>query len=183
VSSSIKLEVWAVACPFRHHLEGERGSLAAGGGSRGGGRRFLVRELRSGIFFLGLALFVMWESLRVGLGTLREPGSGFLSFCAGALLFAFSWVHICRGWRIREEKIPLSRRVVLALVLIFAYGLVLNTLGFIVATFFFLVILFRLGEPRPWWFLLGASTLTTFLFYLVFGILLHVYFPRGYLVP
>jgi putative tricarboxylic transport membrane protein len=139
-----------------------------------------MSELRSGFFFFGLSLFVIWESLRAGLGTLKEPGSGFLSFCAGLFLLVLSLVLIYRGWGLRESLQSRSRRVVLAVIFLFVYSLVLNTLGFIVATFFLVGILFRLGEPRSWWILLGMSALVTFLAYLVFGVLLHVYFPRGF---
>jgi putative tricarboxylic transport membrane protein len=140
-----------------------------------------MRDLRSGFFFLGISLLVLWESLRVDVGTLREPGSGFLSFCAGVALSFLSMVLIWRGWGIRESLETYPRRAILALVSLFAYSLVLDTLGFIIATFLLVGILFRLGKPRRWWALLVMSTLVTFLAYLVFGILLHVYFPRGFL--
>jgi putative tricarboxylic transport membrane protein len=140
-----------------------------------------MRDLRSGVFFLGLSAFVIWESLRVELGTLREPGTGFVSFCAGVALVPLSLALILRGWGTRESSNPLSRRVILALVFMFTYGLALEPLGFLLATFVFIGILFRLGEPRPWWFLLGASVLVTAAFYVTFGVLLGVYFPKGVL--
>jgi hypothetical protein len=37
------------------------------------------------------------------------------------------------------------------------------------------------GQPRPWWYLVGMSALVAFLSYFIFGVLLHVYFPRGFL--
>jgi len=140
-----------------------------------------MRDLRSGFFFLGISLLVLWESLRVDVGTFREPGSGFLSFCAGVVLSFLSMVLIWRGWGIRESLETHPRRAILALVSLFAYSLVLDTLGFIIATFLLVGILFRLGKPRRWWALLAMSTVVTFLAYLVFGVLLHVYFPRGFL--
>lgn len=140
-----------------------------------------MRELRSGLFFFGLSIFIIWESLRVELGTLKEPGSGFVSFCTGLALVPLSMIVIYRGWGVQESRRPFPRRVTFALTSIFAYSLVLKTLGFIVATFFLVGILFRLGEPRRWWVLLGMSVLVTFLTYLVFGTFLHVYFPRGFL--
>ena len=138
-------------------------------------------ELRSGFFFFGLSLFALWESLRTGLGTLKEPGSGLVSFGAGIVLSGLSLVLIHRGWGIRESLKAHSRRVILALVSLFAYSLFLETLGFIVATFLLVGILFQLGEPRRWWALLTMSALVTLLVYLVFSVLLHVYFPRGFL--
>ena len=140
-----------------------------------------MRELRGGLFFFGLSLLILVESLRLELGTLREPGSGFLSFCAGLGVFALSLVLIYRGWRVREPGKPHSHRVTLALISLFIYSLVLDTIGFVVATFFLAGILFRLGQPRSWWFLIGVSALVTFVSYLIFGYFLRVYFPRGFL--
>jgi len=138
-------------------------------------------ELRSGLFFFALSLFVLWESLRVGLGTLEEPGSGFISFCTGIILSVLSLILIGKGWRLRESRKPLPRRVALALVFLIVYSLVLDTLGFVLTTFFLMGIFFRLGQKRPWWALIGMSALVTIAAYLVFGVLLHVYFPRGFL--
>jgi hypothetical protein len=138
-------------------------------------------DLRSGFFFFGLSLFLMWESLRVELGTFIEPGSGFLSFGVGSALCALSIVLIARGWTVREAQKPHSRRVVLAITSLFIYSLVLNVLGFVVATFFLVGILFHLGQSRQWWYLIGMSAVVTFMAYLVFGVLLHVYFPKGFL--
>jgi hypothetical protein len=59
--------------------------------------------------------------------------------------------------------------------------MVLNILGFIVSTFCLVLALFRLGEARRWWILTGMSVIVTFLAYLIFGRLLHVYFPPGIL--
>jgi hypothetical protein len=106
-----------------------------------------------------------------------------LSFFGGLALCALSAVLICRGWTDwgdGETQKPHSRRVVLALISLFAYSLFLNTLGFIVATFLLVGILLRLGQPRPWWFLVGVSALSSLLAYVIFGVFLHVYFPRGF---
>ena len=140
-----------------------------------------MRDLKSGFFFFGLSLLVIWESLRVELGTFKEPGSGMLSFFGGLALCGLSLALIYRGWGVREIQKPHARRVILALISLFGYSLFLDRLGFIVATFFLVGILLRLGQPRPWWMLLGISALSTFLAYLIFGVFLHVYFPRGLL--
>ena len=141
-----------------------------------------MRDLKSGLFFFGLSLLVIWESLRVDLGTFMEPGSGMLSFFGGLALCALSLVLVYRGWVNRgagESRMPHSRRVIVALISLFGYSLLLDTLGFIVATFLLVGILLRLGQPRPWWILVGISALVSFLAYLIFGVLLHVYFPKG----
>ncbi len=138
-------------------------------------------DLRSGIFFFGLSLLLMWESLRVELGTFLEPGSGFVTFGVGLALCGLSVALICRGWKVRESQKSHSRRVILALISLFIYSLVLDAAGFVVPTFFLVAVLFQLGQSRPWWWLIGTSAMVTFVAYLVFGVFLHVYFPRGFL--
>ena len=143
--------------------------------------RELRRDLRSGFFFLGLSIFVVWGSLRAGLGTLKEPGSGFLSLCGGVALGGLSLALIVRGWGIRESLKAHSRRVMVAIISLFVYSLVMETVGFYVTTFFLVAILFQIGASRRWWSLLSMSAMVTFLVYLVFGILLRVFFPKGFL--
>jgi hypothetical protein len=140
-----------------------------------------MQELRGGFFFLLFSIFVLWESVRVGLGALSNPGAGFVSFCAGVALFALSLTIICRSWGVREALETQSISVVIAAISLFTYSFVLETMGFIPATFLLLGILFRLGQTRPWWTLLWMSGLVTVLAYFIFGKLLHVYFPRGLL--
>ena len=139
-----------------------------------------MRELKVGFVFFGFSLFIIYESLRLGLGTLKKPGSGFLTFCAALLLSVFSLVLISRGWRLREGKRPFPGRVILALFILILYSLALDSLGFILSTFLMVGIFFRLAQQRSWWTLAGMSALVTFLAYLVFGVLLRVYFPRGF---
>ncbi len=140
-----------------------------------------MRQLRSGLFFFGLSLFVLWESLRVGLGTLQEPGPGFIPFCTGIILSGLSLNLIFSGWRLHEAPKSFPLLAILGLVFLILYSLVLNTLGFVLATFLLVGIFFRLGQKRPWWALIGMSALATFAAYVVFSVLLHVHFPRGFL--
>jgi len=140
-----------------------------------------MRELKVGSVFLLFSLFIIYESLRLGLGTLKKPGSGFLTFCAALLLSVFSIALISRGWRLRESVKPFPRKVILALGILILYSLFMDILGFILSTFLMVGIFFRLAQKRPWWTVAGMSALVTFLAYLVFGVLLRVYFPRGFL--
>jgi hypothetical protein len=140
-----------------------------------------MRELKSGFSFFALSLFVLWESLRAGLGTLHKPGSGFFPFCAGVVLAALSLMLVYQGWGLRKSQKPLSLRVILAFASLFVYSLVLESFGYLVATFLLVGIFFRLGENRRWWVLLGMSVSVALLTYVIFGILLRVYFPRGVL--
>jgi len=143
-----------------------------------------MRELRSGLFFFAFSLFVIAESLRAGLGVLIKPGPGFLTFFVGLGLLCFALVFIRRGWTLRASQTltRFPRRVILALVSLFIYGLVLDSLGFAVATFLLVATLFRLGQSRTWVTLISMSILVTFSAYMLFGYLLRIPLPRGFLL-
>ena len=138
-------------------------------------------ELRAGIFFLGFALFVMWESFRLELGTFSRPGSGLFPFGMGIILVGLSVALLCKGWGSREPKKGHTRKAILVLFFLLVYCIFLEPLGFIIACFLLLAILFRLTKSRPWWTAIIMSLVVTSLAYLIFGVLLHVYLPRGFL--
>ena len=140
-----------------------------------------MREAIIGFFFFGLSALVVVESLRMGTGTMREPGPGFLSLYTGLILAAFSLVLIVRGWKPDKRTPPVrhSATTVIALVSLFIYSLIMETTGFVAATFLLVAALFHLAERRPWWVLLGMSALVTAAAYLLFGVVLKVYFPAG----
>src|SRR5574340_1065210 len=130
-----------------------------------------MRETVSGFFFLGISMLVVWESLRMGTGTMQETGAGFLSLWAGLILACFSLVLVIRGWkadkgapRVRHSGVTLS-----ALIALFVYSLIMDAAGFVVATFFLTAVLFHLAQRRPWWKTLGISAIVTAAAYVLFG--------------
>lgn len=138
-------------------------------------------DLKSGIFFLIISLLIIWESLRVELGTFLSPGSGFLSFGIGVILCFLSIVLILKGLRIKVAPQTVSIRVALALISLFIYSLILEAIGFLIPTFFLVFVLFNLGQKRSLLLTICISLVVTLLAYLIFGSLLHVYFPKGIL--
>jgi putative tricarboxylic transport membrane protein len=142
-----------------------------------------MREAYSGLFFLGLSLLAIVESLRMGTGTMKEPGAGFLSLAMGMILAVFSLILVVRGWKPEKGSRPVkhSATTIIALVALFIYSLVMDSVGFVVATFLLVAVLFHLAERRRWWVLLCMSALVTTVAYLLFGVVLKVYFPEGIL--
>ena len=142
-----------------------------------------MREAYSGFFFLVLAVLAIVESLRMGTGTMKEPGAGFLSLSMGLVIAVFSLVLIIRGWKPEPGSRPVKHSVttIIALLALFAYSLIMDRIGFVIATFLLVTVLFHLAEHRRWWVLLGMSALVTAVAYLLFGVVLKVYFPEGML--
>jgi hypothetical protein len=72
-------------------------------------------------------------------------------------------------------------KVILTIIVLCLYVALFSTLGFVIATVLLLLFLFRVMEPKPWWFIVIASLATTGLFYLGFKIGLESQLPRGFL--
>lgn len=71
--------------------------------------------------------------------------------------------------------------MVFMLAALFIYVLLLNLLGFVLATFLLLLVLFRVIEPYGWKMVLISSLLTITGTYFFFVVLLESRLPRGLL--
>lgn len=123
------------------------------------------------------------------LGTLHDPGSGFMFFWVGVIVIGLSLAVLVKAIRMKadqKEIRPLRGEIrwkkifsVLAALVLYAY--VFTYLGFILSTVLLLLFLFKAVEPQKWsWAVLGAviSTLTA---YGVFQLWLGSQLPRGFL--
>jgi putative tricarboxylic transport membrane protein len=140
------------------------------------------------LFWMGLSLFVMIFSYRLGLGGFHNPGPGLTPFLLGLLLLPISLYLIIKsvlkkgegdktadeGWDQTNYK-----KIGLVLVALFAYSFLLERLGFLITTWIFLFLLFRSVGNR-WITALVASTSTVLATYFVFTFF-GVRFPAGIL--
>ncbi len=142
----------------------------------------MSRDLASGLFWLAIAVFVSLESFtHLKFGTLRQPGPGFFPFWGGLLLGTFSLIVLVRSLESREQLgFGAIRWPVLLLVLgaILVYLLSLETLGFVIVTFLFLLLLFRFGKTA-WIKSTAGSVIATSLAYALFRLWLKVQLPHG----
>lgn len=142
-------------------------------------------QISSSICIL-VSLYICIESLRMPLGTLPEPGPGFLPLATGILLGGLSLVCLiqARQRELEEVKEPLFykerwKSLAIVLVLLCAYALFLDVLGFILDTFLLLILLFRSIEPQKWLVAVGGSVLTSLICYVVFELWLKTQLPKG----
>ena len=145
--------------------------------------------LSSLILILFGALFCR-SSLHIGIGSISAPGPGLIPFGTGGLLILFSMGAIVEVFVTKQAEkgasAPLfsGRRwgVILAvLAFLFTYALVLNFLGFLLATFLVLTILFKIPEQQSWKGAVGMAALTTACTYALFGYALQCSLPSGIL--
>ncbi len=140
------------------------------------------------LFFIGVVFVI--ESLRLGLGSARHPGSGFLPFFTGMALSLVALYSLIKNLRVpkrdndrRVEKFfgRFAFNVGKIVAVMIGYVLIFPWLGYILSTFVLFIILFNVGGFRRWALILLYSFLTTSISYLVFGSLLNLRFPKGFL--
>ena len=147
-----------------------------------------TRELPPILFFLLLGLYVSWASRGMGVGTLYRPGPGLMSFYVGLGLVLLAVGMLFRLFLERpkaEEKVgkPLRAidypKIALVVAALVIYALVIEKVGYIVATLFLLVILFLCAGSKRGSAVI-ASILTLLITYFGFTYL-GVRFPPGIL--
>jgi putative tricarboxylic transport membrane protein len=112
-----------------------------------------------------------------------------MPFILGILLLIFSFYLLIRSFSKsnRKQEIPKEEpgqidfvKIGLVLFSLFVYAFLLEKLGYLVATFLLLIILFRGAGSKRWRSVLIASTLAVFLTYFVFTSF-GLRFPAGIL--
>ena len=140
------------------------------------------------LFWVGLSLFVMTFSRRLGIRGFHNPGPGLTPFVLGLLLFLVSLYVLIISLLKKggDDETPgegQSRtnygKIGLVLVALFAYAFLLERLGFLITTWIFLFLLFRSVGNR-WVTALVASISTVLATYFVFTFF-GVRFPPGIL--
>lgn len=140
------------------------------------------------LFWLAVGLVSIYGSTRLGLGALREPGSGFLPFIAGCFISLMAlFLFLNSVFRKRETQAKLLafwtevnwHRPGIISLLTFGFVLVLEHLGFILAGFLLLLILFKGVEKFSWKKAMIIPTITLGLTYLLFNVFLKASLPKG----
>jgi putative tricarboxylic transport membrane protein len=143
----------------------------------------------SGIFWLVFSLFVSYQSYLLGLGTLHQPGPGFLFFWTAIVVAVLSLMTVLRSFRKAAEEVKGKaifgkgnlKKTVLVLISILVYGLLMERLGFLIVTLLFFVFLLGVVERKRWSLTLLVSLIVTGSAYLVFEVWLQSQLPKGIL--
>lgn len=148
----------------------------------------MSREEGSSLVWLGIAILICIGSLRLSLGSFRNPGPGFFPFIAGLIVAVMALaIHLqsrgktsAKGTRepLWADKKRIQKMVLTTLALL-AYGVGMDYLGFLVSTFLFLAFLLRMIEPQRWSLVLLESALASGISYLIFDIWLQAQLPKG----
>lgn len=144
-------------------------------------------DLLSSSIFFALGFAVILYAPTYELGNFGTPGSGLMPFINGLLICFFSMVtfvqaYVKRAAPVRElwGRVRFGQLIFVVITLIL-YTLFLDKIGFLVSTFFLILLLIRFVDPLPWLTSLLGSGLASILSYLLFETWLKAQLPRGIL--
>lgn len=146
-------------------------------------------ERASSLFWLAVGLISLYGSFLLGLGTLHEPGSGFLPFLAGCficfmaiIVFLQSFIRGRAQGKIAAlwEGVNWHRPLIISFAIL-GFILVLENLGFILTSFLLMFVLFKWVEKISWTKAIFIPGLVLGLTYLVFDVFLKATLPKGFL--
>ncbi|MBP1741010.1 MAG: hypothetical protein H6Q48_3303 [Deltaproteobacteria bacterium] len=140
----------------------------------------------SSLFWLLVSILVFAESLRIGIGTVQNPGMGFMTFGASGILGILSLVVFLQASGRKEDLRhkplfagTLWRRILFVLLVLTVYARVMPVLGYLISTFVLMSLLFWVLERKKIWFVLLYALLATLFTHLVFSKWLNCQFPQG----
>jgi putative tricarboxylic transport membrane protein len=145
-------------------------------------------DILSSLILILFGVLFCRSSLHIGIGSISAPGPGLIPFGTGALLILFSMGTIVEMLVTKQAEVGSSaplfsgRRwgvIIAVLASLFTYALVLNFLGFLLATFLVLAILFKIPERQTWKGAVGIAALTTACTYALFAHALKCSLPSG----
>jgi putative tricarboxylic transport membrane protein len=143
----------------------------------------------SGIFWLCFSILFIILSYRLGLGTLHQPGPGFLFFWVNIVLGIMSLVVLIQAWVGKTAEEPPRTifggqnvlKIFLVLLSLFLYVILMETLGFVLVTVLLFIFLLGIIEKKRWVFTVSVSIVVAAISYLIFQIWLQCLLPQGLL--
>ena len=139
----------------------------------------------STLFFIGLAIAIILESVRMGRGSLSNPGPGLIPFGCGLVIGILSLIVFVGTFRnssregFRDKAMKFSWNIISALISMVAFGFLVNPLGFYTVTFLWMGFVCRWIGKMGWKATIITSAIATFITWLLFGYFLQIRFPRG----
>jgi len=136
------------------------------------------------LILAAVGIIIVIESLNIGFGTLKAPGSGLFTFLAGLLIILPNFVMIIRPKATKSEivfdRYTFKNFLYMAITLVL-WIILMPLLGYIVITFIATFVLSKIMKLERWLKPLLLSIGTTALCYVLFDYILYLDLPRGFL--
>lgn len=146
----------------------------------------MERDVISGCFWLAFSVFIGSQAMSYGVGSFSHPAAGSFLFISSILLGGLSIFLILSALTRKKEKIRpsdiwkgVNRRIVFGVfIAILAYDFLLPILGYLIASFLLMMVLFYVTRKKILT-TIPYAILAMALSYFLFNMLLHIPFPKG----
>ena len=142
-------------------------------------------ELWGGLIGLALGGFVIWSGLKLKLGTINDPGSGYVLFYTGILMCVFAVTIIAAAvteggptFASRWEGMRWTRPL-LMIACLTAFAFALDTFGFLLSAIPLMLLLLRGIDPLRWTLAIPIGILAPLGVWWVLKRLLLIQLPSG----
>jgi putative tricarboxylic transport membrane protein len=142
----------------------------------------------SSLFWIGLSLVIAIHSYRLGIGSVGNPGPGFIFFYAALFIALMAILLLVGSWTKREEEAGAGVfenvhwvKVLLPFAYILLYALALEKAGFIISTFLLIFLLLKTIEAKGWPVAIFVGLTASLGTYAMFELWLRVRLPKGIL--
>jgi putative tricarboxylic transport membrane protein len=142
-------------------------------------------ELWGGLIGLALGGFVIWSGLKLKLGTINDPGAGFVLFYTGILMCLFAasiiFAALTEGGPTLGSRWENARwtRPLLVIVCLIAFSFALDPLGFLLSSIPLMLLLLRVVDPVRWTLAIPIAVLVPLGMWWVLKRLLLIQLPSG----
>lgn len=138
--------------------------------------------------FLISVFYLTYSVTHYKLGTIRMPKEGFMPMLLGIGMTIISGVLMIQSFLGKGDaqnvKINISWLRFAALAAVsFIYALTLQTVGYLIGSFLFLFLVFKISGLKGWIKPILISLICSICFYLIFRIALGVMLPKGVILP
>jgi len=148
------------------------------------------RDIISSLFWMVIGGWICYGGYNLELGTLHDPGSGFMFFWLGVIMIGLSLNLFIRALKIQRIPGELKEvfwneirifKTISVLAVLFLYASLFTFLGFILGNILLLIFLFKVVEPQTWVKAVLGAVISTLTAYTVFHLLLGTQLPKGFL--
>ncbi len=132
-----------------------------------------------------LGLLIIAESVQIGFGTLRKPGSGLFPFLCGIIFFLLNITPLVRPQAVNHRPSLFAdkdenKTFLLLLLTFFSWILVMPYLGWLLITFLVTLSFSKILKLEGWKKPILLSLGNTALSYFLFDYCLYLDLPRGF---
>jgi putative tricarboxylic transport membrane protein len=140
----------------------------------------------SALFWVAVGLLTCYGASRLGVGSVTEPGAGFIFFWSGLILVILSLIVLADAIRsavnaVREMGEMNWAKIALVLLALLLYAFFLERLGCVLTTFVLMSFLLGCIEGTNWVRSVGVAGAAALASYAIFELWLKIRLPKGIL--